>query len=293
MVKSKNNKKIKENGSKKTYSKYIGYRVAEWEIKYEEYIYLWEEFKKKESNLRFKRNYVNVNEIAEQFYCEVKLKMMFLYGEIKTEEMVIGREAHERLVEGALKIGEREAWKGLLTKDSFGLAEILFLAKYKNVFIKGRPDGIFFKKGIPMLIFEFKFSNYRKVFPSYHIQAQTYGILLRELGFKTTELYYVIITAPLNMRNNRKVKSIIYFRILNSFLGEFLLNKEKKTYEIHNFNLSFYKFNPIEAEQKLDWALEFWKNERDAIPTDNTNKCKRCKYNKKCEYHSKNKFITI
>jgi len=262
--------------------------MVEWKKKYEENISLWKELEKKESSLRFQRNYRNVNEIADQFYCEEKLKMMYIHGEIKTVEKGIGREAHERLIEGTLKIGEREVWKGFLTKDSYGLAEMLFLAKYKNIFIKGRPDIVFFKKGIPMLIFEFKFSNYWKVFPSYHIQAQTYGILFREMGFKTTELYYVIIIAPLNIRNDSEVKSIIHFKILNSFLEEFLLNKEKNAYIIDNFKLYFYKFNPTKAEQRLDWALEFWKNEREATTTDNLNRCKNCEYNVNCKHNNKN-----
>ena len=43
-----------------------------------------------------------------------------------------------------------------------------------------------------------------------------------------------------------------------------------------------YNFNLDESRKELDWALTFWKGEREAIPTKNPNKCKKCQFIDKC-----------
>ena len=176
--------------------------------------------------------------------------MKYLYGGVQTESMKLGKEAHEKLIEGLTKTSRKAIWKNIYTKLSYGISEFLLITEYKNIFLMGRPDLIFFINGVPAIICEFKFSKYQIPFRSYHVQAQIYGLLLRES---------------------------------QSFSKELLFRKEKSILTIDNVKIFIYKFNPTEAEKCLNWALEFWKGERKAIPTKKLNKCKSCEYNTKCD----------
>jgi len=142
--------------------------------------------------------------------------------------------------------------------------------------------GHYFINGIPAIIYEFKFSKSQKPFRSYHVQAQIYGFLLREMKFKTTSLFYAIIIIPPEMRNNIRLMKELPKRILQSFFLEALHKKEKSMLTIDNVKIFINKFNPAQAERDLNWALEFWKGERIAIPTSKIYKCQRCEYKTKC-----------
>ena len=52
---------------------------------------------------------------------------------------------------------------------------------------------------------------------------------------------------------------------------------------IENARIYITKFDQVEANRELDWAVVFWKKKRDAIPTKNPNKCKSCVYNMDCD----------
>ena len=51
---------------------------------------------------------------------------------------------------------------------------------------------------------------------------------------------------------------------------------KKSTIPIKNAMIYLNKFNEEEAAASLDWAIKFWKSERDAISTSNHNKCWIC-----------------
>lgn len=209
--------------------------------------------------------------------------MKYLYGGVETESMKLGKEAHEKLIEGLTKTSRKAIWKNIYTKLSYGISEFLLITEYKNIFLMGRPDLIFFINGVPAIICEFKFSKYQIPFRSYHVQAQIYGHLLREMGLKITSLFYAIIIISPEMRNNKKLMKEIGNRVFQSFSKELLFRKEKSILTIDNVKIFIYKFNPTKAEKCLNWALEFWKGERKAIPTKKLNKCKSCEYNTKCD----------
>ena len=247
------------------------------------FLSLRKELKKKEGNLRFNRKSINVSDIASQFYCEKKVELGYIHGTLKTEEMKIGKKAHEKLIEGYKEVKLKEIWKKIYTKTHYWLAEFPFLVKYKNIFLIGKPDLVYFINGIPAIIYEFKFSKSQKPFRSYHVQAQIYGFLLREMKFKTTSLSYAIIIIPPVMRNNIRLMKELPKRILQSFFLEALHKKEKSMLTIDNVKIFINKFNPAQAERNLNWALEFWKGERIAIPTSKIYKCQRCEYKTKCD----------
>ena len=142
--------------------------------------------------LRFDRQYVIPSDIGSQYYCEQKLDSEYLTGKIVTDEMLQGDEGHARIVEDFKPITMEKAWEQIYSKDQYQLAEFILIAQYKNTYIIGRPDITFFIGGKPVLILEFKFSNYSSDFLSRHAQAQCYGLILREIGFDIKNLFYSI-----------------------------------------------------------------------------------------------------
>jgi hypothetical protein len=213
--------------------------MSGWERQLEEYNSLLEQVIQKstkgEGELRFDNSCVRASDVASQYFCEKKVEMQYLYGEIETETKNQGTEAHEKLLEGSEEVSRQNLWKKIHGKKPVFALELLLLAKYKDLVLAGRPDRVLFENGFPLIIFEYKFSRSKRDYLSYHVQARTYGIIKEAV--LTTE------------------NAVIYLN----------------------------KFNPNEAEQSLDWAIEFWNKQREAIPTRNPNKCKSCEYNVECD----------
>ena len=59
-----------------------------------------EVLERRESVLRFNVPFLCVSEISEQYYCEKKVEMARVLGEITTEHKIIGQEVHEPLQRG-------------------------------------------------------------------------------------------------------------------------------------------------------------------------------------------------
>lgn len=259
----------------------------EWKKNYKKQISFRKKIQKKRGTLRFERGSVTASDIGSQVYCEKKVEMGYLYGSKETKSMALGSEGHERLTENSIKVDLEEAWKEIYTTESCLVSELLLIANYKNLFLAGKPDTIFFAKGTPVMIFEFKFSKYSSSFPSHHIQAETYGIILSELGFDTSSLFYAIVILPLNMvQEIEKLKDLTREIMLN-FWTEKLYEKESSTLVYDEVNIIIRKFDIREGAEKLDKTLGFWKKEREALPADNQNKCLSCEFQKKCPFYKK------
>jgi len=234
-----------------------------------------QKIRKEEGELRFGRPFIKASEIATQYFCEKKVEMQHLHGEIETERKILGTEAHEKLLEGTIKIKRRDLWKKIYGEKPILAPEMLLLAKYKDVVLAGQPDCVLFMRGFPLYVLEYKFSRSRIPFRDYHVQARTYGILLRNMGFDTSRLFYVIVIVNPEARNDRRLREKVIDAVTKDRPKDTVLT-------IENAQIYLKKFNQTEAEQDLDWAIEFWKKQREAIPTRNLNKCKSCEYNAEC-----------
>jgi hypothetical protein len=226
-------------------------------------------------NLRFDRCGIIASDVASQFYCEKKVEIQYLYGKVETEEKISGTQAHEALTMDALKADRSSLWEKIFLDKPIFVLEMLLLAKYKNVLLAGKPDSVLFKEGIPLLVLEYKFSKSDVAYPSYHVQAQTYGFLLEQMGFNTERLSYVIVVAnPLTKGNRDLRKNVIRKVVANrSEIGSHLVEGAK---------IYINKYNRLCAEMDLNWALEYWMGKREAKPTNNHQKCKKCEYFDKC-----------
>jgi len=257
--------------------------MSKWRHQLDNYYSLMEDLAKKgnknQNKLRFGRPFIVASDIAGQYFCEKKVEMQYLHGEVETEEKTIGTEAHEKLLQDSVKIKRKELWQKIYGKKPVFALEMLLVARHKDVVLAGRPDSVLFQSGFPLIVFEYKFSKSRIAYMTHHVQARTYGILLRNMGFDVSRLFYAIVTADPEARHDRVFNRRAIDAVVKNGPKEAVLN-------IENAAIHFHKFNPTDGEKDLDWAIDFWKDIREAIPTDNLNKCKNCEYKAECQKHA-------
>ncbi|MHA1804205.1 MAG: hypothetical protein ACTSU4_06665 [Promethearchaeota archaeon] len=228
---------------------------------------LWRELinrmKQGKSSLKFGLPFLSVSDIAEQFYSEIRLELNHLFGKIKTPEQEIGAILHEKLIGDAIPISQEEMFREMLEAEEIKIAESFFLMKFEDVFIIGKPDLIIFKRGIPLLLFEYKFSKYTmKTFQNQRVQAQIYCHILNEMGFNTNLLFYGIIIAARSQSLKNKELKAIPRKILDTTNFNFLLKEEKLELQFGTIHVFLYKYHPETAREHLEWALEYWKEKR-------------------------------
>jgi len=225
--------------------------------------------------LRFGRSVIVASDIATQFYCEKKLEMEHLHGEVETEAKNVGTEAHENLTEDSVKVKREQLWKDIYSDKPVFALEMPLLGKYRDVFLAGKPDCVLFARGFPLVVFEYKFSRSGVAYPSYHVQAQTYCVLLENMGFDTSKLFYAIVVADPRTRGSRELRQQVVQTVISN-------GAKEAVHSIDDATVYCNKFNRVNAEKDLAWALEFWKQSREAQPTSNQNKCARCEYQNHC-----------
>jgi len=225
--------------------------------------------------LRFGRSMIIASDIATQFYCEKKLEMEHVHGEVETEAKTVGTEAHENLTEDAVKVKREQLWKEIYSDKPVFALEMLLLAKYGDVFLAGKPDAVLFKRGFPLIVFEYKFSRSGVAYPSYHVQAQTYCVLLDNMGFDTSRLICAIVVADPRTKGSRELRQRAVQTVIRN-------GAKEAVHSIGDATVYCNKFNRVNVEEDLAWALEFWKQSREAEPTRNQNKCAKCEYRAGC-----------
>lgn len=254
--------------------------MTEWKTQLERFDSLLGELnqgnQRQEKKLRFNRSFVIASDIAGQYYCEKKIEMQYLHGKIETESKNMGAEAHEKLTEDSIKVKREDLWQKIYGAKPVFALEMFLLANYRGILLAGKPDSVLFRGGFPLVVFEYKFSKSSEAYPSYHVQAQTYGVLLENMGFDTSRLFYAIVVADPKTKGSRELRKKVVQTIIS--------NGPKETvHSINNAKIYQVKFNRVNAEKDLAWALEFWIKNREAQPTSNQNKCARCEYQAKCE----------
>lgn len=257
--------------------------LSKWECQLRDYYSLVEtitnEREKNKGSLRFGRFFVLASDIAEQYFCEKKVEMQYLQGEIETEAKTLGTEAHEKLLEDSIRIKRQDLWQKIYEDKPVFALEMLLLAKYKGVLLAGRPDSILFRKGVPLVVFEYKFSRSVTAYMTHHVQARTYGILLSKMGFDTSRLFYAIVLVDPRSREDKHLKQRVIDAIIENGPKEALLKVENAAIHVH-------RFNQRDGEKDVDWAIGLWNKSREAIPTTNLNKCRGCEYNEDCKKSS-------
>ena len=225
--------------------------------------------------LRFNQLYVKVSEIAEQFYCETKVEMTHLHGRVETEIKKEGSVGHESLQAESVEVERSELLEEIFAGEPIIVHELPLMAEHRSVILVGQPDAIIFRDGVPVALLEVKFSNSPYPYRSYHAQARIYGRVLDCAGFDTTDLFYVIAVAPRGSRGDGGLFGRVIEGLKECGSGE-------ASFEVDGAHVYIYEYNQPESVKDLDWALDYWRGSRDALPPDNQAKCRNCEYREKC-----------
>jgi len=226
-------------------------------------------------SLRFNQLYVRASEIAEQYYCERKVEMSHLHGRVETETKRQGSEGHEFLQAESVEIDRTKLLEKIFSGEPIIVHELPLLAEYRGVVLAGQPEAIIFREGLPVALFEYKFSNSPIPYPSYHAQARVYGKILDGAGFDTSDLIYVIAVAPRESRGDKRL-----FRKDRGSEPERLPGEE--TLEVEGAHIYIKEYSQPAAERDIDWALDYWRGSREPASVDNPAKCRSCEYREKC-----------
>jgi hypothetical protein len=226
--------------------------------------------------VRFGRPWVAASHIADQYYCEQKVELRCLLGEVETEVKQQGSEGHEEVAADAITTSRQELFHQLFSDQLTVAQEILLLSRYKGVILVGQPDAVAFHQGRALFLFEFKFSRSQIPYHSYHVQAHVYGKILESMNIDIQNLYYAIAIIPPSLRNESTLFHKIVYAVLENGPHEASFPVEASQVHVYTYQSNF-------AEDDIDWALKYWRNQRDAVPTQNPNKCARCEYEESCE----------
>jgi len=236
---------------------------------------------------------VKASDLGYQFYCEQKMEYDLAFGREMTPERKAGISAHEifnrefekdkEIFVKQISLKDIKKQKGIMY-----FAEEMIGAFYKNSIIVGIPDRVYFINGKPWLVVEFKYINYYKDFLSYHVQAQAYCLIFRQLGFDCSDLSYVLIVSkqelafsPLQEKFMETLSSSVfqyYQEYKYKHQGRISLNVFNSAIYLHSFASKLE-----EAEKNITWALEYWKGKREAQITKNLNRCRNCEFLKICK----------
>jgi CRISPR/Cas system-associated exonuclease Cas4 (RecB family) len=235
-----------------------------------------EKQKQDEYTIRFDRLWVSASSIAEQYFCEQKVELRHHLGEIATEEKQRGSEAHEELTADAVATSRAELFESIYSDQLTIAQEMAIMSRYRDLVLLGQVDAIVFQRGQVLMLFEFKFSQSRIPYHSYHVQAEVYGKILEGMGFDISNLHYVIAVVPPAARNENTLFHTIVDTAWTNGLKEAQLN-------VGPSYVYVYPYRSLDAEHDIDWALDYWRNSREAIPTRNSNKCRSCEYHDSCD----------
>jgi hypothetical protein len=96
--------------------------LSEWKQKFQRFNSLLETIsqikEKNKGDLRFNRCTIRASDVAGQYYCEKKIEMEYLYGEVETETKNQGTAGHENLLEGSEAVDQESLWESVYSEKS-------------------------------------------------------------------------------------------------------------------------------------------------------------------------------
>lgn len=220
------------------------------------------------------------SKVGSQFYCEKKVHLERELGGVETETMRRGTETHEKAAEDAEPVDTDEMWNAIERGERQTVIETMFPGEIDEFAIFGIPDAIVFDEGVPQLIFDRKTTSLPgRLFKNQRVQVWLYGYMMESLGFETDDLQLTILAheQALDPELGKQLqKQILQTDSNDRAVGETEL-LEEPTALVHCFDYA--------TEDHIDdlrWALEYWRGERDPVPTEKAAKCRSCPFNEEC-----------
>jgi len=231
--------------------------------------------------IRFDLDVVPVFSIAEQWYCEKAVDLHYRHPEIlfSTPELAVGTTEHEFLASEAKILTEQEISKIIRSGKAISLRETPFKGTYRGVLIKGIPDYVNIKCRKALFLLDYKFSRYRRVFPSHRIQVDTYGFLLHRNKLDTEDLICGIAILPPNLSGQMVTPEEITALIKKPQSDMRRKKLDRIYFDSPGLYGELYSFSLSRARENLSWATDYWIKKRSPKPTTKARKCKACSFN--------------
>jgi CRISPR/Cas system-associated exonuclease Cas4 (RecB family) len=229
---------------------------------------------------------VGVAKVASQFYCEKQLQLQEEHGDRTTPEMEAGQSGHEAAYEGAEEVTREEFWSSVAEEPSVTTFESsLCFELNDDLTIVGRPDAVHFRDGVPRVVVERKFARTpENLYDNHKVQAWLYSFLLDKAGFDVSELRSLILRFPSDFpRDADAVQSVEQLAIEQALsTNESELPRRSRVLKQFDAWSHIRPYDPVKWLNELDHALDYWRGERPAVPTDVAIRCQYCDYENVC-----------
>ncbi len=256
---------------------------------------------------------VPVHLIAEQLYCEQKVDLALDFPDVEptTPALAAGAAGHQALAAPAEPIGPAELEAVVEAGEAVRLHEYGFRGSVGTVPLVGRPDAVFLRGRVADLVLEFKFSAWRRPFPSHRLQLLAYGYLLGQNGYDVSRLVCGVLMLPPGARGGRDgpVLCEATYASCAALAAALAVELERRPrprgrlpglpaealdrpagdsprrhtgftapQPVGGGTLSLFPYDAAEAERRLAWAVGYWEGRRPPQLADNPSKCRRCAF---------------
>jgi len=230
--------------------------------------------------LKFDKKYLTISEIAQQFYCEHKLTLMYREGKVETDAMKLGTYIHEEVFKGEQV--SRSELIDIVSTCRRAIVKMPLCITYRDVPILGVPDAIIFRDGEAVGVIELKTTKrwIGKVFTCEYVQAQLYAYMLVSNDI-SRNCDVVIIKVYRDLQITDTVREKLFNKVLN-ILEKYQDSEVEVRGSLYSIHVYGYEYSSFRYH---DWALGYWFDTRgEYIPTDCRSRCRRCEYRHVCVY---------
>jgi hypothetical protein len=233
--------------------------------------------REKAGDLRFGRRTVAISTIAQQFYCEKAVQFGCERPLPPTRSMIDGTAGHEVVASLGVPMTHEEAVAQAVIEREAPLCIYEFRIgwEHEGVTVTGLVDEAWFRGGAIELVAERKFSGNPGIHRPYMVQAALYCLGLGAMGFSTRNTRYRISVFERGCHECPELAS-----------GDcpVLAGRSSTAAECAGAGHSeLFSFDREQTTRDLDWALQFWRNEREAEPTTSPGRCRACRYRTVCD----------
>lgn len=230
-------------------------------------------------DLRHGTSFVAVSSIANQFYCEYKVKNEFALGEIPTEAKETGTSLHDELMP-TVEISRSEFAKMVgRRKPSLGVLRVWGTAE--GIRLVGMPDHIVWAEGRPLWLVELKTTrgDPSPLWEDQENQVRIYGLLLELMGFECSLMQLAVVRLKTNELDWAEKREWIA-RVSDALLANKVNALEARYSGVMKAHL--LRHDRKLAEAAIAAKAGYWLNQREPTSSTSAGKCRACEYASVC-----------
>ena len=220
---------------------------------------------------------IPTSSMAEQYYCEQKVEMEYIHGDVETEATREGRILHQQLIQ--MKSITRDNLIKSIKKRKLVAASFPIFARFSGLVLAGLPDAVVFVKGVPTYLIELKTTkgDTSRLWKDQLVQVRIYGLILQEMGFDCSRLKLVVVRIRRQSNTTEQYKE----RFLQEMISN-LLKQQAPVAKGGESTTHIIDYSRQDTVANVQWVQTYWLSDRKPIPTSNPAKCKVCEFNRVC-----------